>query len=190
VSIAILAIIVVALFLACQVPNIRPISTSSDDLNQSDQKRAALDNLLVEKRPNTVTITEGELNSFIQTLGFQGGSAGPLGVVPTKLQLELGDGVVTAVFLGRLHITGSVEKQIYLSYTGVPTIEDGHFVFKPTAGALGALPINPWLLVKTGLFDQYFAKLFVNLDKEKQALDSLSSISVTSQSAVLDYQPH
>ncbi|MGA2604086.1 MAG: zinc-ribbon domain-containing protein [Verrucomicrobiia bacterium] len=190
VSIAILAVVVVALFLACQVPNIRPISTSSEDLVLSDKKRAALDNLVVEKTPNSIAVTEGELNSFIQTLGFQGGSAGTLQVVPTKLQLELGDGVVTAVFLGKLHVAGSVEKQIYLSYTGVPTIEDGHFVFKPTAGAVGALPISSWLLVKTGLFDHCFAKLFVNLDKEKQVLDSLSSISVTSESAVLNYQPH
>jgi hypothetical protein len=190
VSIAILAFIVVALFLACQVPNIRPISTSSDDLNLSDQKRAALDKLLVEKKPDTITVTEGELNSFIQTLGFENGSAGTLQIVPTKLQLELGDGVITAVFLGKLHIAGSVEKQIYLSYTGVPTIEGGHFVFKPTAGALGALPIGPWFLVKTGVLDDCFGKLFANLDKEKQALDSLSSISVTPQSVVLNYRPH
>jgi len=189
VSIAVLAVIVVVLFLACQVPNIRPISTSSDDLNQSDQKRAALDRLLIEKKPDTISVTEGELNSFIQTLGFEGGSAGTLQIVPTRMQLELGDGVVTAVFLGRLHIAGSLEKQVYLSYTGEPTVENGHFVFKPTAGALGALPISPWLLVRTGLFDGCFAKLFVNLDKEKQALDSLSSITVTPQMAVLSYQP-
>jgi zinc ribbon protein len=190
VVIAILAVVVMVLFLAFQLPNIRPISTSSEDLVLSDKKRAALDDLVVQKQPNTITISEGELNSFIQTLGFENGPAGTLAVVPTRLQLELGDGVVTAVFLGKLHIAGSVEKQIYLNYTGVPTIEDGHFVFKPTAGALGLLPMSPWLLVKTGVFDQYFAKLFVNLDKEKQVLDSLSSISVTPQSVVLNYQPH
>jgi hypothetical protein len=156
----------------------------------SDKKRAALDELLAQRQANTITITEGELNSFIQTLGFESGSAGTMQLVPTKFQLELGDGVVTAVFLGKLHIAGSVEKQIYLSYTGVPTVEEGHFVFKPTGGAFGALPMSPWFLVKTGIFDHCFAKLFVNMDKEKQVLDSLSSISVTSQSVVLNYQPH
>ncbi|MGO9246129.1 MAG: zinc-ribbon domain-containing protein [Verrucomicrobiia bacterium] len=190
VFIVILAVVVVGLSLAFQVPNIRPISTSSEDLVLSDKKRAALDDLLVQRQPNTITISEGELNSFIQTLGFENGSAGTMQLVPTKFQLELGDGVVTAVFLGKLHIAGSVEKQIYLSYTGVPTVENGHFVFKPTGGAFGALPMSPWLLVKAGIFDQCFAKLFVNLDKEKQVLDSLSSISVTSQSVVLNYQPH
>jgi len=189
-TIAILAVVIVILFLAFQVPNLRPISTSSDDLVQSDKKRAAMDDLVVQKQPNTITISEGELNSFIQTLGFENGAAGTLEIVPTKLQLELGDGVVTAVFLGKLHIAGSVEKQIYLSYTGVPTIEDGHFVFKPTGGAVGSFPLSSWILIKTGIFDHCFAKLFVQLDKEKQVLDSLSSISVTPQSVVLDYQPH
>jgi hypothetical protein len=190
VSIAILAVVVGVLFLAFQVPNIRPISTSSEDLVLSDKKRAALDELAAQKVPNAITVTEGELNAFIQGVGFQNSQGSGLAVVPIKLQIELGDGVVTAVFLGKLHIAGSVEKQIYLSYTGVPTIEDGHFVFKPTAGALGALPVSTWFLVKTGLFDHYFAKLFVQLDKEKQVLDSLSSISVASQSVVLNYQPH
>jgi hypothetical protein len=189
VSIAILAVVVVVLFLACQVPTIRAISTSSDDLNHSDEKRAALDRLLVDKSPRSIAVTEGELNSFIQQLGFESGTPGTLQLVPTRLQLELGDGVVTAVFLGRIHIAGSVEKQLYLSYTGVPTVENGHFVFKPKAGALGALSIGPWLLVKTGLFDHCFAGLFGRLDREKQALDTLSSITVTPQMAVLSYQP-
>jgi hypothetical protein len=190
VSIGVLAIVVVVLFLAFQVPNIRPISMSSEDLGMADRKRAALDDLAAQKSPSAITVTEGELNAFIQGVGFQSGPGSGLEVVPTKLQLELGDGVVTAVFLGKLHIAGSVEKQIYLSYTGVPTIEDGRFVFKPTAGALGALPMSSWFLVKTGLFDHYFAKVFVNMDKEKQLLGTLSSISVTSQSVVLNYQPH
>lgn len=190
VSIAILAVVVVVLFLAFQVPNIRPISMSSDDLGSADRKRAALDELAVQKSPNTITVTEGELNAFIQGVGFQNSQGSGLAVVPTKLQLELGDGVITAVFLGKLHIAGSVEKQIYLSYTGVPTIEDGHFVFTPTAGSFGELPLSSWLLVKTGILDHYFARLFANMDKEKQVLDSLSSISVTRQSVVLNYQPH
>jgi hypothetical protein len=190
VSIGILAVVIVILFLAFQVPNIRPISMSSDDLGMADRKRGALDELAAQKSPSAITVTEGELNAFIQGVGFQNSQAGTLDVVPTKLQLELGDGVVTAVFLGKLHIAGSVEKQIYLSYTGVPTIEDGHFVFTPTAGAFGALPMSPWFLVKTGIFDHYFARLFVNMDKEKQLLGSLSSISVSSQSVVLNYQPH
>ncbi|HVM61931.1 MAG TPA: zinc-ribbon domain-containing protein [Verrucomicrobiae bacterium] len=189
-SVVLTAFVVVLVFLALQVPAVRPISTSSDDLNMSDRKRAALDNVLALKRPSTVSVTEGELNSFVQTLGFQGGKPGPFDVVPIKLQLEFGNGAVTVVLLGRLHIAGSLEKEIYLSYTGVPAIKAGHFVFQPTAGALGALPMSPWLLEQTGLYDRYFARLFAKQDTEKQILDSLSSITVTPQSLNFNYQPH
>jgi hypothetical protein len=190
VAIAIIVTVVMLLFLAFQVPNIRPISTSSEDLIMSDKQRAALDRLVARKVADTVTVTEGELNAFIQALGFRYGPASGLHVVPTKLQIEFGDGVATAVFLGKLHIAGSVEKQIYLSYTGVPTIDGGQFVFKPKAGSLGGLPLPQWFLLKTGIYDDYFGRLFANLDSEKQVLDSLSSISVTPQSVAFNYQPH
>jgi hypothetical protein len=52
------------------------------------------------------------------------------------------------------------------------------------------LPINPWILAKTGALDRYYAKVFANLGPEKQVLDALSSISVTPKEAVLSFQPH
>ena len=110
--------------------------------------------------------------------------------MPTRLQIELGDGVVTAIFIGKINFGGSVEKQIYLSYTGVPTTEGGHFVFKCVGGSLGSLPIHPWILEKTGVFDRYYARVFTKLGEEKQVLDSLASISVTPKEAVLTYRPH
>jgi hypothetical protein len=190
INIAILVAVIAVLYLAMQVPSLRPISTSNEDLNSSDKKRFELDDLVTQKQPRTISVTEGELNSFIDTLGFARQEARNLEVIPTKLQIELGDGVVTAIFIGKIHFGGSVEKRIYMSYTGVPTIEGGHFVFKRVGGALGSLPMAPWLLEKTGWFDRYYAKVFANLDREKQVLDSLASISVTPKEAVLTYQPH
>lgn len=190
INIAILVIVVAVIFLALQVPSVRPINTSSDDLISADKKRFALDDLAVQKKPQSISVTEAELNASIDALGFQKTEGKPLEVVPIRLQMELGDGVVTAIFIGKIHFGGSVDKQLYLSYTGVPTVEAGHFVFKPVRGALGSLPISPWVLEKTGLFDRYYAKVFSNQGHEKQVLDSLSSISVTPNEAVLNYQPH
>ena len=68
--------------------------------------------------------------------------------------------------------------------------EGGHLVFKPIGGAVGTLPIHPWILEKTGIFDRYYSKLFGNLGQEKQMLDSLASVSVTPKQVVLKYQPH
>jgi hypothetical protein len=72
----------------------------------------------------------------------------------------------------------------------VPTMEGGHLVFKPTGGAVGSLSIHPWILEKTGIFDRCYAKLFGNLGQEKQMLDSLTSVSVTSKEILLTYRPH
>ena len=50
INIAILVIVVAVIFLALQVPSVRPINTSSDDLISADKKRFALDDLAVQKR--------------------------------------------------------------------------------------------------------------------------------------------
>src|SRR5579859_941924 len=126
---AILVAVIAAVCLALQVPSVRPISTANDDLTSSDKKRFELNDLVAQKQSKTITVSEAELNAFIETLGFQKSDGGIFDLTPTKLQLELGDGVVTAIFLGKLHLGGSVDKQVYLSYTGVPTIEGGQFVF-------------------------------------------------------------
>ena len=190
IEVLILLAVIAAVFLALQVPSVRPISTSSEDLTLSDRKRFELDDAVTRKTPATVALTEGQLNALLGTTGFQTSQGTGLQVIPTKLQLELGDGVVTAIFVGKIHFGGSVEKQIYLSYTGVPTIEGGRFAVTHVSGSFGALPINPWLLQMTGLFDRYFGKLFSNQSQEKQVLDSLTSISVTPKEVVLKYQPH
>lgn len=190
VAIAIPVALILIIYLAVQVPGVRPISTSNEDLISADKKHAELDDLATQKQARTIRITEAELNAFIETLGFEKSEAKTFEVMPTRLQFELGDGVVTATFIGKLHLGGSLDKQVYLSYTGVPTIDDGTFVFKPVAGSLGALPINPWILKATGLFDHYYGRVFSKLDHEKQELGSLSSISVTPKEVVLNYQPH
>lgn len=190
VNFAILAALIAVAYMAVQVPVLRPITITNEDSLAADKQRFALDDLLLEKVPRTITITEPELNAFVESLGFTKVAAKSLEVIPTRLQLELGDGVVTAIFIGKINFVGSLTKEVYLSYTGVPTVEGGHFVFRRVAGALGSLPISPWLLEKTGLFDHYYAKVFGNLGQEKQVLDSLASISVTLKGVVLTYRPH
>ena len=190
IQIVILLAIVAAIFLALQVPVLRNISTSSEDLNSIDKKRFELDGLNLQKTPRTIAISETELNAFVDTLGLQKGEAKSPHIIPSKLQVELGDGFLTAIYISKIHLGASFEKQLYLTYSGVPTIESGHFVFKPTGGAVGSLPIHPWILEKTGIFDNYYAKLFGNLGQEKQMLDTLASVSVTPKQVVLTYQPH
>jgi hypothetical protein len=182
--------IVATIFLVLQVPALRPISTSSEDLTSIDKKRFELDGLNLQKGPQTIAISETELNAFIDTLGLQRSEAKAPAIIPSKLQIELGDGFVTAIYISKIHLGGSFEKQLCLTYSGVLAIEAGHFVFKPTGGAIGSLPIYPLILEKTHVFDHCYAKLFGNLDQEKQMLNTLASISVTSKEVLLTYRPH
>ena len=187
--ILILAVLVVVIFLASQVPGLRPISTTNQDLRSADQKRFDLDQLATRKVPQQITLSEGEINAFIGTLGFKTGESKVILVTPTNLQMELGNGVVKTVFLGKLTVANALNKGIYLSLTGTPTIEGGEFVFKPVSGAIGSLPISPWIIDHTGLLKNYFATLFAGQNKEIQILDSLKSITVIPQQVVLTYEP-
>jgi hypothetical protein len=189
IQIVILLAIVATIFLALQMPVLRPISTTSEDLTSIDKKRFELDGLNLSKTPRTIAISETELNAFIDTLGVQKGEAKGPSIIPSKLQVELGDGFVTAIYIGKIHLGASFEKQLYLTYSGVPVVEGGHFFFKPTGGAVGSLPVHPWILEKTGLFDRYYGKLFGNLGQEEQMLDALASVSVTPKEVLLKYQP-
>jgi hypothetical protein len=190
INFVLIAALVTVVCLAVQVPPLRPITITHEDQDSADQKRFAVDELLGAKKPRMITVSEAELNAFIESLGFSKTAPRSLEVVPTRLQLELGNGVVTAIFIGRLQLAGSVAVPICLSYTGVPTVESGQFVFKRVGGSMGALPITPWILEKTGVFDHYYAKVFGNLGQEKQVLGTLSSISVSPKEAVLTYLPH
>ncbi len=189
-DIVILLVVVTTIVLALQVPALRTISTSSEDLSSIDKKRFELDGLNLQKSPLTITISETELNAFIDTLGLQKSEAKGPSIIPSKLQVELGDGFVTAIYISKIHLGGTFDKQLCLTYSGVPTMERGHFVFRPTGGAVGSLPIHPWILEKTGLFDRFYARPFGNLGQEKQMLDSLTSISVTPREVRLTYHPH
>ena len=190
VNIVILLAVIATFFLALQVPALRPISTTNEDLTSVDKKRFDLDGLNLQKSPLTIKISETELNAFIDTLGPKKGEAKGVSITPSKLQVELGEGFVTAIYLSKIHLGGSFEKQLYLAYSVVPTLEGGHLVFKPIGGAVGTLPIHPWILEKTGIFDRYYSKLFGDLGQERQMLDSLTLISVTPKEVLLKYQPH
>jgi len=190
IQVVIVLAIVAAIVCALQVPTLRPISTSSEDLTSIDKKRFELDGLSLQKTPLTIRISETELNAFVDTLGLQKNEPKGVSIIPIKLQVELGDGFVTAIYISKVHLGGSFEKQLYLTYSGVPTMEGGHFVFKPIGGAVGSLSIHPWILEKTGIFDRCYAKLFGTLGQEKQMLDALTSVSVTTKEVLLTYHPH
>ena len=189
VGVVILLAIIAVIYLAAQVPSVRAISTTSQDLVSSDKKRFDLEQIGTRNRPQVISLTEAELNAFVSSLGFEKNSNKSFTVTPSILQLELGNGIVTAVFVGKVSLGSAFSKKVYLSYTGRPVVEDGHFEFQPVRGAIGSLPMNAAILEQTGILDRCFEKLFANLSRERQVLDSLKSITVTSHQVDLTYEP-
>ena len=188
IGVVILAALIGLIYLMAQVPGVRPISTTSQDLRSAEQKRFDLDQLTTSRQARVISFTEAEINAFIDQ-GFKTSESKGLMMTPSDLKLELGNGVLNAVFLGKLSVGSLFSKGIYLSLTGTPTIEGGHFEFKPVSGAIGSLPVHPWLIEHTGLLKHYFEKLFANQNQERQVLDSLKSITVTPQEIALTYEP-
>jgi hypothetical protein len=188
IGILILLAVLIVLYLAAQVPSVRAISTTNHDLDKSLEKRFDLDQLAIKNQPQVISFTAAELNAFINSLGFEKGKNKTAWMTPSLVQLELGNGIATVVFVGKVSL-GSLSKKVYLSYTGRPMVEDGRFEFVPVRGSIGALPISGSLLARTGIFDNCFGKLFSNLTHEKQVLDSLKSITVTSHQVDLNYVP-
>jgi len=189
IAIVILVLIIWGIYLICQVPDIQPVKPTNAVLLAADNKRLALEQQLLQKRLFKMEITATELNAFIGGLGLEKHAGSGFTVVPVTLQVELGDGTLKLNFLGTAKFGDALSKKIFISYTGVPMTEQGHFEFKPIAAAIGQMPIHPKILQSTSLLQNYFGRLLSNLDHEKSLLDQLSSISVDHNHIVIEYQP-
>jgi hypothetical protein len=177
---------VVSVWLVPEVPELKPTNA---DLVGSDVKKVKLERLVVSDTPGSLEITEGELNTYVNSLGFDKPKGAWLELVPVTLRIEFHDGGVRVIYLGELHLGDYVHKQIYLSLTGTPSIRDGSFDFDTTGGWIGKLPLHPKLLQATGWPQSYFGRFFDKFEAEQAALDKLSSVTVTPGKVLLTYQP-
>ena len=181
--------LVAIIWLVCLVPDVKPVKPTNADLVGSDTKHRALERLVSGRQVGSLDVTEGELNTYINALGFDRPKGAGIETVPVLLRIDFERGTMKVNYIGELRLGDAIHKQFYFGMTGTPTIEDGNFVFNPSGGWIGKLPIHPKLFEVTGLFQSYLGKLFVKFDAERQALDKLSSITITPDQAALNYQP-
>lgn len=184
----IVAILGWGLYLMCQVPALRPVKHSDEEAQAANDKKFELEQHINQKKPYQITFSESELNSLVHSFHFEKREGSGIRVEPTELQLELGDGVATSVFVGKMML-GPMEKEIYVRYTCAPKLVDGRMEFVPVSGAVGDLPIHPKILSSTGALQNYFRSLFGSLSQEKVLLDQLTSVSVGGGQADLAYVP-
>ena len=189
IELAIAGGVIFGIWLVCVVPDFRPIKPTNAELVSADIKRLDLGQLVSGRKPGVMEVTEGELNTFLNTLGLEKPKAAGIVFAPVMARADFSDGTVKVSYLGELRLGTAVRKQFCFGLAGTPTAGQGTFMFKPTGAWIGRLPIHPKLIELTGFYQSYFASFFAELDNERKSLDKLSSIAVTHEKAVLTYQP-
>jgi len=190
--IVILALLAWGIYSICQTPDLQPVRPTNAELLAADNKRLALEQMILQKKANvdgfTMKVTAREINAYINSLGLEKRTSGGFAVVPISLRVELGDGTVTLNLLGEARLGSSLSRKIFLSYTGVPTTERGSLEFRPVAAAIGQLPIPQSILRSTGFLQGYFGRVLGKLDHEKSLLGQLTFIKVNPDHVLLRYQ--
>ena len=179
------AALLLVLTLLCLTPEVQPVEPTKQEYIASDVRRTTLEKLVNGRKAGQVVVTPGQLNAFLKAKEFQEANGGGIKLTPVVVRASFSDSRVTIEFLGTAQIGTYVKKAIYLSYRGQPTVVNGKFVFKPSGGWLGRLPIHPLLLTTTAYFESRFSQLLGELGDEKALLDKLTSIDVTKDSATL-----
>jgi hypothetical protein len=180
IEVAITGVLVVCIWLMCLTPEVKSTPPTVAEADVAEKKREDLETLVEGDTGGKIEAKEAELNSYLTANGFVKDKPGEgFQVSPVALHATLEDGAVKVEFRGTIHFGSTFDKGLYLGYEGVPALENGQFVFRPTGGWLGKLPIHPWLLKNTGLFDNYMGRLLVNLTADRQLIEKLSSITVT-----------
>ena len=189
IRLAILAGVVLAIALILQVPPAREIKWTDGDARGIDRKRLELERMIQQQKAGTITLSGAEIDAYIGQMTFEAASS-RLDIEPATVQIELGHGDVTVVVVGKIKFGKVLEKLVAFRYTGVPTIEGGRFVFQPTGGDIGRMPIHPIILHSTGFLGRYYAALFRDLSNDRELLNTLAAISVDPQRGVeLKYDP-
>ncbi len=188
-ELAALVAVIYVFYLMALIPPARIIVSTNEDLLSLNRKRAALEQLTNTKQPASMSVTEAELNSYLDKLGFEKAEGKVIAVEVRHVQMELGEGVVTVVVDGTAKLFGKLDKDVALRYTVVPVIEKGAFFAKPVAADIGQLPFPRVLLDNTAIIQGYYEQLFRGLKDDQQLLERLSSISVNPQRVQLNYQP-
>lgn len=192
IEVVMLAVFIWVIYLMTRTPEIQPLRPTNADLMATDNKRVSLERVIYQGKPMATAyqlkITTAELNTYLNSKGWDKPVKQGFNVVPIALRVELNRGVVTLSFLGTARWGEGLSKKIFLSYTGLPSIHDGHFEFAPVAASIGDLPIHPAILAHTSLMQNYFQQLFNKLKGEKELLDQLSSITVERDDILLVYQ--
>ncbi|NQU10322.1 hypothetical protein HQ590_06005 [bacterium] len=188
IRLVVFGLIVWGIYLLFQVPEVRRIPVGDTDLRGYYRGRDKLELAMARRQPIEVTLTEGQINAFVDTQGFGETAGRGIRMLPTNLQIELGTGSVTAVIVGKIELF-KLTRRLYFSFTGNPVVNDGAFRLEPESARIGSLPILRLVLQKTGLIQSYYKQLYGGLSDEARLLNNCESITLGDGKVTFNYRP-
>jgi len=165
-----------------------PAKPSETETVAADKKWLALEKLVGRRQPSQVEISPAEAKAFLAALKAKKTDV-KWGFVPERIWIEFAAGSVDLQMLATMRMGGALEKKVYLTYSGVPKIQNGQLVFEAKAGSMGRLnwPIG---VVNTLGFHRYiFADVLGRLTTERETLSQLSRIEVHPDRVIVYHQP-
>lgn len=181
--------VIFVFFLAWQVPLPPGGKPTDQEVMSADTKRMQLEALASRTRPGKLTVTANELNAFLSELKMEKPADAWLVFLPEKVRFELADGSVKVRVWGDLRFGDVAKKQLYVSYTVVPSVQDGELAFRPLAGRIGQLPLHLFVLEHVPVVQRYIAGVFAGLQRDQANLSKLTTITVTSENVTFQRDP-
>ncbi len=183
VRVAILALLVLGVYLALQLPEVEEPETTSKLAAQFEQTRARLGGAVTREQELTVTITEDALNSYLaERMGATENKGKNFQLLDTWVLFDDGDldWVIDAKLFGR---------RLRFQYKGKLVVEDDGVVFKPKglfAARLGALPYPAPLMNKTV---SRLWKSICDEEKNEEILKAISDVKIDGDQITVTVKP-
>jgi hypothetical protein len=187
VELMILGVLLFAVYLMLQAPA-APAKPGETDAAAADKKWLALEKLVNGRKASHLEISPAEAKAFLAGLTFEKSDM-KWGFVPERVWIEFKPGFVELHILATMRLGGSLEKKVYLRYTGVPKIQDGRFVFEPKEGRVGQLNWPLDVVKALGFHQRIFSEVFVRLTTERDVLSQLDRIEARADRVIVYYQP-
>ena len=184
IELAIAGVLILGIVALCLVPAVKSVDPTNAELMAADTMRMDLERLVNSAKGGTMTITENQLNTFLNT-NFEKPKGQGLEVSPTVLRATFANGSIKLEFVGVIHFGTFYDKSLYFGYTGEPVVVDGKFSFRPSGGWIGKLPVHPKILAVVPFIDNAFGQMFQNLKEDAELLDKLTSLTITPEGAQL-----
>lgn len=184
-DVILLVAVIGGLVLIWQQPEVKSSGTSSIEASAIKLQREKLAFAISNKRPYEIKLDNMQLNSYLASVSDMGKSSNTGLFQTDTISLSSQQDTVQVDYVRKIAIQ-TWEKKIVMRFVGRPESDGSDFRFVPVSGSIGKLPI-PGFGLK--IYSRNFARLFADLDSERELLAKLTGIKAEPNKLTLSYQP-